>query len=104
MTLQQQRWEDAWGATLLFLTNAIGIILVAAIVFVLMGFVSLARLRTYWSEARASLATVLVSGLVIMIPLGLTGDEVSAPRPTRAMPRSPWPNGWGRTPTSSSTR
>ena len=76
VTLQQQRWEDAWGATLLFLTNAIGIILVAAIVFVLMGFVSLARLRTYWSEARASLATVLVSGLVIMIPLGLTGDEI----------------------------
>ena len=76
VTLQQQRWEDAWGATLLFLTNAIGIILVAAIVFVLMGFVSLARLRTYWSEARASLATVLVSGLVIMVPLGLTGDEI----------------------------
>ena len=76
VTMQQQRWEDAWGATLLFLTNAIGIILVAAIVFVLMGFVSLARLRTYWSEARASLATVLVSGLIIMIPLGLTGDAI----------------------------
>jgi uncharacterized membrane protein len=76
VTLQQQRWEDAWGAALLFLTNAIGIILIAAIVFVLMGFVSLARLRTYWSEARASLATVLVSGLIIMVPLGLTGDEI----------------------------
>jgi uncharacterized hydrophobic protein (TIGR00271 family) len=76
VTLQQQRWEDARGALLLFLTNAVGIVLVAAVVFVLMGFVSLARLRTYWSEARASLATILVSGLVIMVPLGLTGDEI----------------------------
>jgi uncharacterized hydrophobic protein (TIGR00271 family) len=76
VTLQQQRWDDALGATLLFLTNAVGIVLVAAVVFVLMGFVSLARLRTYWSEARASLATIVIGGLVIMVPLGLTGDEI----------------------------
>jgi uncharacterized hydrophobic protein (TIGR00271 family) len=76
VTLQQQRWDDALGATLLFLTNAVGIVLVAAVVFVLMGFVSLARLRTYWSEARASLATVVIGGLVIMVPLGLTGDDI----------------------------
>jgi uncharacterized hydrophobic protein (TIGR00271 family) len=76
VTLQQQRWEEAWGALLLFLTNAVGIILISALVFALMGFVSLARLRTYWSEARASLATILVSGLLIAVPLGLAGDQI----------------------------
>ena len=78
VTAHARLWDEAGGALLLFVTNAVTIVLAAVVVFVITGFVSLRRLRTYGTQIRASLATVLVSALVIMVPLGITGQGVIA--------------------------
>ena len=78
VTAHARLWDEAGGALLLFVTNAVTIVLAAVVVFVITGFVSLRRLRTYGTQIRASLATVLVSVLVIMVPLGITGQGVIA--------------------------
>ena len=71
-------WDEAGGALLLFVTNGVAIVLGAVVVFVITGFVSIRRLQTYGTQVKASLATVLVSALVIMVPLGITGQGVIA--------------------------
>ena len=78
VTAHARLWDEAGGALLLFITNAVTIVLAAVVVFVITGFVSFRRLRTYGTQIRASLATVLVSVLVIMVPLGIAGQGVIA--------------------------
>lgn len=78
VTLHARLWDEAGGALLLFVTNAAAIVLAAVVVFVITGFVSFRRLRTYRTQIKASLATVLVSVVVIMVPLGITGQSVIA--------------------------
>jgi uncharacterized hydrophobic protein (TIGR00271 family) len=78
VTAHARLWEEAGGALLLFVTNGVAIVLGAVVVFVITGFVSFRRLRTYGTLSKASLATVLVSALVIMVPLGITGQGVVA--------------------------
>jgi hypothetical protein len=53
-------------------------VLGAVVVFVVTGFVSFRRLHTYGTQIKASLATVLVSALVIVVPLGITVQGVIA--------------------------
>lgn len=78
VTAHARLWDEAGGALLLFVTNGVAIVLGAVVVFVITGFVSFRRLQTYGTQVKASLATVLVSALVIMVPLGITGQGVIA--------------------------
>jgi uncharacterized hydrophobic protein (TIGR00271 family) len=78
VTAHARLWDEAGGALLLFVTNGVAIVLSAVVVFVITGFVSIRRLHTYGTQIKASLATVLVSALVIVVPLGITGQGVIA--------------------------
>jgi uncharacterized hydrophobic protein (TIGR00271 family) len=78
VTAHARLWDEAGGALLLFVTNGVAIVLGAVVVFVITGFVSFRRLQTYGTQVKASLATVLVSALVIVVPLGITGQGVIA--------------------------
>jgi uncharacterized hydrophobic protein (TIGR00271 family) len=78
VTAHTRLWDEAGGALLLFVTNGVAIVLGAVVVFVITGFVSFRRLQTYGTQVKASLATVLVSALVIVVPLGITGQGVVA--------------------------
>jgi uncharacterized hydrophobic protein (TIGR00271 family) len=74
--LEAQLWQSALGAFLLFLTNLVSIILASMITFVLVG---LAPVRSILRKHRVmtDLVTVVVAAaLVIMVPLGLTGQGV----------------------------
>ena len=71
-------WDFALGATLLFLTNFVGVILAAGITFVLVGFSPWFHVETNRSQINRWSATVVVALLLIAIPLTITGDEVLA--------------------------
>lgn len=78
ITLEAGEWDFALGATLLFLTNFVGVILAAGITFVLVGFSPWFHVETNRSQINRSYATVVVALLLIAIPLTITGDEVLA--------------------------
>jgi uncharacterized hydrophobic protein (TIGR00271 family) len=78
ITLEAGEWEFALGATLLFLTNFVGVILAAGITFILVGFSPWFHVETNRSQINRSYATVVVALLLIAIPLTVAGDEVLA--------------------------
>ena len=75
ITLEAGEWEFALGATLLFLTNLVGVILAAGITFVLVGFSPWFHVEANRSQINRSYATVVVALLLIAIPLSVAGEE-----------------------------
>ena len=78
ITLEAAEWSFALGATLLFITNLVGVILAAGITFVLVGFSPWFHLEANQTQVNRSYATVGIALLVIAIPLTLTGEELLA--------------------------
>jgi uncharacterized hydrophobic protein (TIGR00271 family) len=78
ITLEAGEWDFALGATLLFLTNLVGVILAAGATFVLVGFSPWFHVEANRSQINRSYATVVVALLLIAIPLTIAGDEVIA--------------------------
>jgi uncharacterized hydrophobic protein (TIGR00271 family) len=78
ITLEAGEWEFALGATLLFLTNLVGVILAAGITFVLVGFSPWFHVEANRSQINRSYATVVVALLLIAIPLSVAGEDVLA--------------------------
>jgi uncharacterized hydrophobic protein (TIGR00271 family) len=78
ITLEAGEWDFALGATLLFLTNLVGVILAAGVTFVLVGFSPWFHVEANRSQINRSFATVGVALLLIAIPLTVAGDEVLA--------------------------
>lgn len=76
ITLQAADYTQAAGATLLFLTNLFSIILVAGIVFLLVGYGSWSRLYYRRNRIRTSFALVVLAVVLITIPLVLTGENL----------------------------
>jgi uncharacterized hydrophobic protein (TIGR00271 family) len=76
ITLHAGDLGQATGATLLFLTNLFSIILVAGLVFVLVGYGSWGRLYLRRNRIRVSFAAVTFAVLLISIPLALTARGV----------------------------
>lgn len=68
--------NQASGAVLLFLTNLFSIILMAGVVFVLVGYGSWGRLYHRRNQIRVSFAAVVFAILLITIPLALTAQAV----------------------------
>ncbi len=76
ITLHAGDLGQATGALLLFLTNLFSIVLMAGIVFILVGYGSWGRLYLRRNRIRTSFAAVLFAILLITIPLALTARTV----------------------------
>jgi len=76
ITLQAGDPGQAGGALLLFLTNLFSIVLMAGLVFVLVGYGSWSRLYNRRNRIRVSFAMVAFAIILITIPLALTAREV----------------------------
>ena len=76
VTLQAGLWGDAGGAFLLFCTNFVSIVLSGALVFFLTGFAVLPFAAERRSRVRRAFQSVLLGGLLILIPLSLTSQSV----------------------------
>ena len=71
-------FDDALGAFLLFLTNLVSIVLVAGIVFVLMGLAPIHELGRNRDKNKTVIATVLLGAMIIVIPLAFTSEGILA--------------------------
>lgn len=78
VTLQDTAYNDALGAFLLFATNLVSIILIAAVVFVIGGLVPLDSMRQNSAKMRTIIGTVIFGALVIMLPLAFTSEGIIA--------------------------
>ena len=76
VTLHAQDLGQAAGALLLFLTNLFSIVLMAGIVFVLVGYGSWGHLYHSRNRVRVAFATVAFAVLIISIPLAFTARNV----------------------------
>jgi uncharacterized membrane protein len=76
ITLHAGDYVQAAGATLLFLTNLFSILLMAGIVFLLVGYGSWSRLYHRRNRIRTSFALVVLAVVLIAIPLALTGEDL----------------------------
>jgi uncharacterized hydrophobic protein (TIGR00271 family) len=74
--LQAGLWFDAGGAFLLFATNLVSIILSSSLVFILFGFAPVRTREQMHMTNTDVLASVAIVTLLIMVPLGLTGQNV----------------------------
>ena len=78
ITLEAGEWDFAVGATLLFTTNLVGVILAAGITFILVGFSPWFHVEANRRQINRSFAAVGLALLLIAIPLTLAGEEVLA--------------------------
>lgn len=76
VTLTLGMGGDAFGAFLLFSTNFVSIILASVVVFVLTGFSPVRHFIEHRGDVINVLGTLVVGGLLIMIPLGITGAAI----------------------------
>lgn len=76
VSLENQRWDEAWGSLLLFLTNFVSIVLAAAAVFVLSGFAESTRLRSQRRQIASTLAPFGALALVVLVPLVFTAEGI----------------------------
>jgi uncharacterized hydrophobic protein (TIGR00271 family) len=76
MTLQAGDLSQAAGASLLFLTNLFSIVLMAGLVFLLVGYGEWSRLYQRKDRIRTSFAIVALGAVLIAIPLALTGQSI----------------------------
>jgi uncharacterized hydrophobic protein (TIGR00271 family) len=76
VSLENQRWDEAWGSLLLFLTNFVSIVLAAAAVFVLSGFAESTLLRSQRRQIASTLAPFGALALVVLVPLVFTAEGI----------------------------
>ena len=76
ITLRAGDTTQASGALLLFLTNLFSIVLMAGLVFVLVGYGTWSRLYHRRNRIRVAFAAVLFAIILISIPLALAGRDV----------------------------
>lgn len=76
ITLQQGEYESALGATLLFSTNVVSIVLAAVTVFVFMGFAALPPDRDQRERLRRVIGVFGAGALVILMPLSITSQDL----------------------------
>lgn len=76
ITLHANDLSGAAGASLLFLTNMFSIILMAGLVFLLVGYGEWSQLYMRKDRIRTSFAIVGLGAILIAIPLALTGQSI----------------------------
>jgi uncharacterized hydrophobic protein (TIGR00271 family) len=72
ISINQRRWDAALGASMLFLTNFLAILLAGGITFMLGGLGRLAATSDRTRMRRNAFVLIVVATLLIAIPLGLT--------------------------------
>ncbi|MEM9133477.1 MAG: DUF389 domain-containing protein [Actinomycetota bacterium] len=77
ITLSQAAWGQAAGASLLFAVNAVAIIIMGGLVFVITGVTPLQRLAENQHRVRTVTAGVAALAIVIVGALLLNGDDVA---------------------------
>ena len=78
VALESQRWDDAFGAFVLFMTNFVSIVLAAAGVFILTGLAQGSRLREQRRQIASTLAPFGALALAVMVPLVFTAEGILA--------------------------
>jgi uncharacterized hydrophobic protein (TIGR00271 family) len=78
VALENQRYDDALGALILFLTNFVSIVLAAAGVFVVAGFAESANLRARSGSILATLSPFAALAFVVLVPLVFTAEGIVA--------------------------
>lgn len=78
ITLHAGDLAQAGGAALLFLTNLFSIVLVAGLVFLVIGYGDWSRLYYRKDRIRISFALIALGGILIAIPLTITGQNIVA--------------------------
>jgi uncharacterized hydrophobic protein (TIGR00271 family) len=82
LMISQSNWEQALGASLLFVTNMVAILLVGALVFILEGVVPLLQLTQNSKWVKVGVGMVGALAIVVVATLGLSTsafqDEVVA--------------------------
>lgn len=75
LMVSQSDWGAAWGASLLFLTNMVAILLVGGVVFVLTGVVPILRMakRRQWLRRSVGMVAILAIGVVAV--LGVSAES-----------------------------
>ncbi len=76
ITIHAGDLTQAAGATLLFLTNLFSIILMAGLVFLIVGYGSWSRLHYRRNRIRTAFAIVVLAVILISIPLALTAQSI----------------------------
>jgi uncharacterized hydrophobic protein (TIGR00271 family) len=76
ITLHASDWSQAAGASLLFLVNLVSVILMAGLVFLLVGYGEWSQLYQRKDRIRTSFAVVALGAVMILIPLTLTGRSI----------------------------
>jgi uncharacterized hydrophobic protein (TIGR00271 family) len=76
ITLHAGDLSQAAGATLLFLTNLFSIVLMAGLVFLIVGYSSWSRLHYRRNRIRTAFAIVVLAVILISIPLALTAQSI----------------------------
>ena len=76
VSLEAGEWAFAAGSFLLFLTNFVGMIVAAGIVFVLSGYSPWFVVEEASAEKRKSLGLVGLSLLLVALPLAIIGDDI----------------------------
>lgn len=74
--LHDGSYSDASGAFLLFLTNLVGIILMASVVFVVGGLAPIEQIRENREKMKTVVLTVLLGAMIIIVPLAFTSEGI----------------------------
>ncbi|MDN4476332.1 DUF389 domain-containing protein [Demequina sp. SYSU T00192] len=74
VSLSGERWADAGGAFLLFLTNFVAIVLAACVVFVATGFAQPRVLRRNPRRMLLTLSPFVILAAIVLLPLMLTAE------------------------------
>ena len=79
ITLSQGAWSAAWGASLLFLTNLLSILLAGGLVFAVLGLsgASIKDKDITKATQRKAYKYILIGVLLVAIPLGVTTYRVT---------------------------
>ena len=77
ISLQAGQWDAAGGAFLLFLTNFLSILLAGGGVLALLGLSGAAMVKITGTARRNAFLVIIVSVLVVMVPLWITGARIS---------------------------
>lgn len=78
ITLQAGQVGDSLGASLLFLTNLVSIILAGSLVLLLTGFAPFKRFSEHRDTIMPTLGLVVFVGLLILLPLFFTAEGILA--------------------------
>jgi uncharacterized hydrophobic protein (TIGR00271 family) len=77
ISLQAGQWDAAGGAFLLFLTNFLSILLAGGAVLALLGLSRAAMVKITGTARRNAFLVIIVSVLLVMVPLWITGTRIS---------------------------